>query len=244
MLKPRWFDSTNRASEDPGTMQSTDVRFWGPGVSLQAGYRGALAPGRSLHGVFGDALWSLPGEAVRATAPRFRPDERQDTGSGAVANARVTAYLRSLARRWKHARVAQLRFRSNVRLKTTVARLLANDGLIEFNQTVAHLGARDQREVLCHEAAHFVVLERHGRSARPHGAEWAALVKLAGFEPRASRVKCGQPKERHAAKQPVRHTCPVCHFSKRAARRMPRWRCPECRALGLDGSLRIERLSR
>lgn len=152
-------------------------------------------------------------------------------------------YLRSLARVWGHEDVSRLRFRLNRRLTMTFARLLANDRLVEFNQSVARLDARERREVVCHEAAHFVVWQRYGRAARPHGPEWAALVRLAGYEPRASRVRCGQPKPRPAPSQVFRHTCPVCHFSKRARRRMSRWRCPECRAIGLDGSLRIERVA-
>lgn len=39
-------------------------------------------------------------------------------------------------------------------------------------------------EVLCHEAAHVAAFELHGRSCRPHGAEWKALMRAAGFEPR------------------------------------------------------------
>lgn len=151
--------------------------------------------------------------------------------------------LRSLAHVWRQPSVSGLRLRFNRLLKKTIARLLADDGVIEFNTTVARLDVRRRREVICHEAAHFVVWQRYGRSVRPHGPEWVALVELAGFEPTAYRVRCGQPK-RSAAKRTFRHTCPVCHFSKRAARRMPRWRCPECRAIGLDGSLRIERVSR
>ena len=160
-----------------------------------------------------------------------------------LARTKSSSYLRSLAQ-VEIPRCVAASIRINPRLTTTLARLLVNDNLIEFNLTVARLGARSRREVICHEAAHFVVWQRHGRAARPHGPEWAALVKLAGFEPKASRVRCGQPKRRPATKQVFRHMCPVCHFSKRAARRMSRWRCPECRAIGLDGRFRIERVSR
>jgi len=40
-------------------------------------------------------------------------------------------------------------------------------------------------EVLCHEVAHVAVHELHGRSCRPHGAEWKALMRAAGFQARA-----------------------------------------------------------
>ena len=156
----------------------------------------------------------------------------------------LTRYLCLLGRAWQYPGVSQLQFRFNRRLTSTIARLLATDGIIELSPTVVGLGSRDRREVICHEAAHFVVWQRRGRAVRPHGSEWAALVKLAGFEPKATRVRCGQPPRTPAPKQAFRHTCVVCHFSRRAARRMSRWRCPECRAIGLDGSLRIERASR
>ena len=161
----------------------------------------------------------------------------------AVAQSvRAQALLHSLADIWRQPRVSQLRIRFNPRLTSTVARLMAHEGVIELNQTVAGLNSRNRREVICHEAAHFAVLQCHRRAVRPHGPEWATLVQQAGFEPKASRVRCGQPKlRRKATKRTFLHTCPVCHFSKRAARQMPRWRCPECRSIGLDGSLRVER---
>lgn len=160
----------------------------------------------------------------------------------ASSSFRTKAYLRSLAEAWGDTRVTHLGIRFNPRLTSTVARLIIHEGVIELNLTVAPLDLRNRREVICHEAAHFAVLQRHRKAVRPHGPEWAALVQQAGFEPTASRVRCGQPKlRRPATKRTFLHTCPVCHFSKRAGRQMPRWRCPECRSIGLDGSLRVER---
>jgi len=39
-------------------------------------------------------------------------------------------------------------------------------------------------EVLCHEAAHVAVHELHGRGCRPHGSEWRALMRAAGYDAR------------------------------------------------------------
>src|SRR4051794_19796784 len=39
-------------------------------------------------------------------------------------------------------------------------------------------------EVLAHELAHLVVFQRHGCSARPHGAEWRHLLEAVGIKPR------------------------------------------------------------
>jgi hypothetical protein len=40
-------------------------------------------------------------------------------------------------------------------------------------------------EVLCHEVAHVAVFELHGPACRPHGGEWRALMRQAGYEARA-----------------------------------------------------------
>lgn len=95
------------------------------------------------------------------------------------------------------------------------------------------------REVLCHELAHVVIFEYHGRTAKPHGKEWKQLMRIAGFEPRARMPTTGLPD----ALKPVYydHTCTVCQASRKAARKMTRWRCGACLASGLSGELLIER---
>ncbi len=153
------------------------------------------------------------------------------------------AYLRSLAKLWKHPRGAKLRIDVNHRLTSTGARCGAGEDIIELSPAGARQGGRLQREMLCHEAAHSVVWERHGRAAQPHGTEWRALVRAAGFEPKATLVRCGERRQQATDTAAFRHICPICQFSKRAKRRMSRWRCPECRAVGLEGALRIERVS-
>jgi predicted SprT family Zn-dependent metalloprotease len=152
-------------------------------------------------------------------------------------------YLKALAQLWAEPRVRRLRLRSNPRLTATVARCVANADLIQLSPFAASASNRLRREILCHEAAHYVVLCRYGAAARPHGAEWAALVKRAGFQSKASLVRCGARRRRARVIASYHHFCPVCHFVRRAKRRMTRWRCPECRAVGLEGTLRIESVS-
>ncbi len=41
------------------------------------------------------------------------------------------------------------------------------------------------QEVLCHEAAHVAAYHLHGRTIRPHGREWKALIQMAGYPPSA-----------------------------------------------------------
>ncbi len=64
-------------------------------------------------------------------------------------------------------------------------------------------------------------------------------MRDAGFEP-----KTKLPSPTNARAKPPRnsldtHRCPVCHLSWTAKRRMRRWRCAECVAAGLDGTLDI-----
>jgi predicted SprT family Zn-dependent metalloprotease len=98
------------------------------------------------------------------------------------------------------------------------------------------------REVLCHEAAHAAVHLLHGAGVRPHGREWRALMRAAGFEPRTRLPQADLPA--HLAVQaraatPWQHLCPICHATRRARRPMPHWRCRTCLAARLDGRLVI-----
>ena len=150
-------------------------------------------------------------------------------------------YLSSLARIWKYPRVSQLNVVINPRLKSTIARWLPPSDAIEVSVTARSRGTSAFHKILCHEAAHVVVWNRFGRTSRPHGREWAALMRAAGVEPRATLMRCGASR-RSGSGTRVRHVCTVCHFSALAKRVMPQWRCPECRLIGLQGKLRTERI--
>lgn len=101
-------------------------------------------------------------------------------------------------------------------------------------------------EALCHEAAHAAVHALNGTEVRPHGAEWRALMQAAGFEPRvklpAHLLPDVPPRQRRPGKL-WNHRCPVCHASRVARCRVPRWRCAACRAAGLEGALVITPLA-
>jgi predicted SprT family Zn-dependent metalloprotease len=153
------------------------------------------------------------------------------------------AHLASLAGAWKHARVSRLEIAVNPNLKSTVARWIPPSNVLEISAAAKSRGARALRDIISHEAAHVVVWDRSGRGVRPHGPEWAAVMRAAGFEPRATLVRCGYRRGTSDTVR-IRHFCTVCHFSKLARRRIPRWRCPECRAIGLEGKLKTERVSR
>jgi predicted SprT family Zn-dependent metalloprotease len=156
---------------------------------------------------------------------------------------RTQEYVESLARLWNQPALAGIRQQVNPRLSRSVGRYLPSQNIIHLSTATLAAPARFRREFLCHEAAHAVVWARCGRRARPHGPEWRELVRQAGFEPRASLIRCAD-RTRPTPANRFRHICYVCHFSRTANRQMPRWRCPECRALGLDGDLRVETVAR
>jgi predicted SprT family Zn-dependent metalloprotease len=89
-------------------------------------------------------------------------------------------------------------------------------------------------------------VELHGRKVRPHGKEWAALVEmaeLAGFRTATPRQSSPKKLTKRSSSSRFEHVCLVCHFKRVAKRRVPSWRCPDCRAAGLPGDLAIEKLA-
>jgi SprT protein len=100
--------------------------------------------------------------------------------------------------------------------------------------------------VLCHEAAHVAAFVLYGRSVRPHGPEWAGLVSQVGFTP-ATREPALEARRKALPEEPSRleyeHRCPVCQAVRLAKRPVPRWRCAECVAAGLNGEMTITRRS-
>lgn len=97
-------------------------------------------------------------------------------------------------------------------------------------------------EVLCHEAAHVAVYRKYGPVARAHGAEWQALVRAAGYEPRIrAQAPTGEAGAAPTGRLEYEHRCPVCHTVRYARRPVTRWRCAECLDAGLDGEMIITR---
>ena len=155
---------------------------------------------------------------------------------------RSRALLASLANTWKHARISRLEIAINANLTSTLARWIPPSNVLEIGAAAKSRSGRALREIIAHEAAHVVVWDQRSHTARPHGPEWASLMRAAGFQPRATLVRCGH-RRRTQSPVRIRHFCPVCHFSRFAKHRMPRWRCPECRTIGLEGKLETERVS-
>lgn len=140
---------------------------------------------------------------------------------------------------------ATVRVRFSARMFRAIGRCAPYRRQVTFAVGVREMTPVLVREVLAHELAHIAAYELHGAAIRPHGPEWGALMRAVGFVP---RVRFADAEAialvRARARLPVRylHQCPVCRAGRVAARRMPRWRCGACYAVGGDGLLEITRV--
>ena len=134
-------------------------------------------------------------------------------------------------------------FRRNPLLRTTIARWIEKERCLELGTQFFRLTKR-QDEILCHELAHAAALQIYGKSISPHGPEWHALIKAAGYSPSSVLKTTSRPTTPLKKKNCCRyeHRCPVCHAVRYARKRMRRWRCAECNQLDLPGLLIISRL--
>ena len=94
-------------------------------------------------------------------------------------------------------------------------------------------------EVLCHEVAHIVTFQVHGRGAQSHGTEWKELVRVVGFDPRTSHKLDALPPPNGRKAICYEHVCPVCQSKRLAKRPQSKWRCVACQNSGLNGLLTI-----
>ena len=141
------------------------------------------------------------------------------------------------------------------RLRTSLGRAVPGSGKVRLHHSLLQAKPAVLIEVLCHEAAHVAVARRaqalQEEPPRPHGPEWAALVSVAGYQPKCTSPlpckstarKChgGSVAKRQFVNKDVVHTCPVCHMLRRAKRAVRGWRCAACVANGLPGELVIKK---
>lgn len=134
--------------------------------------------------------------------------------------------------------------RISSRMRRTLGRAVARTSTVWLSETV--LGDCELLDqVFCHELAHLAAFRLRGSLEPPHGPTWRRLVRRSGHAPLVRlgpEPECGTP--RGSPSRPLGrylHRCPVCQFSRLAARRMNRWRCAACIETGLDGVLSVER---
>ena len=130
------------------------------------------------------------------------------------------------------------------RLERSLGRCVPASGRVTLATRLRRASRERLLETLCHEVAHVAAYMLHGSSARPHGPEWAALVRAAGFDPathaQSRRGATKSPKRPPRVRPPrftVVHTCPVCHSRRYARRVVSAWRCRTCVDAGLAGEL-------
>lgn len=130
------------------------------------------------------------------------------------------------------------------KLTRSLGRAIPSRGIVRLHVALARAPRRLLTEVLCHEAAHIVVFRRHGENKRPHGPEWAELVRQAGYKPSKSLVvAASEHPNRQENTRRYEHLCPVCQIVRIAKRPMSRWRCQDCTDAGLEGTLQIRLLA-
>lgn len=129
------------------------------------------------------------------------------------------------------------------RFRSRLGRAAPAAGTITLHAALSTAPRSLLHEVLCHEAAHVAAYRLHGTDVRPHGPEWADLVRRAGYKPnirlRAKLPGFSQPRRATCSYE---HLCPLCQVVRIAGRRMRRWRCQACVEAGLSGELEIRRV--
>jgi SprT protein len=163
----------------------------------------------------------------------------------AAALEGVYERLKDWARVWRLPRLPrQIRIEFSHRLRSALGRCHARQGLIRLNGILLLPENRQLLiETLCHEAAHVAAHQLHGARIKPHGAEWRALHRAAGLEPRATIPAHGvfglKPGKRRGVV--FEYHCPVCEVVSRARVRNSRYRCRACLKAGRPGVLTVVR---
>jgi SprT protein len=133
------------------------------------------------------------------------------------------------------------------RMRRSLGRCIPRRRSVRLNPWVLQRNPELMEEVLCHELAHIAAFELHGAKVRPHGREWRALMRAAGFGPRIrarlSRDVQAEPNGQWPAEPLYEHRCPVCQITRLARRRVPQWRCAACASAGLEAKLVITKRS-
>lgn len=116
--------------------------------------------------------------------------------------------------------IPRVRIVYNPRLTTTLGRANLDDPRVELNPRLLAEHPAELIPTLAHELAHLVVHQRHGKSTKPHGAEFRLLLR-----------RLGLPDE-------ARHHLPVRHLRRKRTRYMYLHRCSVCGQSFLARSVR------
>jgi predicted SprT family Zn-dependent metalloprotease len=127
------------------------------------------------------------------------------------------------------------------RMRRSLGRCIPSGSIVRVSSRLALEQRELVLEVLCHEVAHVAAYEINSKPFRPHGKEWADLMRAAGFEPRTSvrlPLACTEARSLFQRGRFL-HRCPVCGSARVARTSSARWRCTTCLEAGLSGELEI-----
>lgn len=163
----------------------------------------------------------------RAAQVEGRPAPPDPGAAGALPGlADLTAYGRRLLALWgRPGLVYTLSYNRRMRTRAGAAFPLRHH--IDLNPRLLAREPRVCHEVFAHELAHLVVHADHGLAVRPHGPEWRALMRAAGFEPRVRHdldVRGLQRRRRWL----YLYLCTGCSESWFGRRARPGRPCPHC----------------
>jgi predicted SprT family Zn-dependent metalloprotease len=157
-----------------------------------------------------------------------------------MTDTRVISLLGIWAQTWGIPDLPQsVTIRFSHRLRRSLGRCQPSLGLVTLSARLETGDPNVLAEVLCHEVAHIAVYRLHGARARPHGREWQDLVSAVGFTPRVLAREPAVPRVRRTRKRRYEHRCEVCQSVRYGGRPVPQWRCAECLAAGLAGTLTV-----
>lgn len=122
----------------------------------------------------GEGATSRPAVSPATAAPRRSLPSVQNAGP----------LLEGWCHLWGAAGLApEISLEISTRMTRSLGRCYPDRQLIRIADFVLEESEELFREVLCHEAAHLAAYQLHGKSIRPHGREWKALMVEAGYEP-------------------------------------------------------------
>jgi hypothetical protein len=135
------------------------------------------------------ALASWPGLARFLGSLRGTPAPRPRRRSRFTIPPELASEIRGSLDRWGAlwslpglAEGVTVQFSS--RFRSSLGSCSPRSGAIRISTAILQFAPEILEEVLCHEAAHAAVAQLHPGRVRPHGREWAELMRAAGYEPR------------------------------------------------------------
>jgi predicted SprT family Zn-dependent metalloprotease len=104
------------------------------------------------------------------------------------ADSTIEIECKSLLKIWGiNRKNFKITFEWSPRMKETLGFAFPARSLIRLNHSLAsQQNVALLQEAICHELAHIVVYQLHGKTAKPHGEEWKSLIVRAGKIPRIS----------------------------------------------------------